>query len=599
MKPYIYSVLLSSLILSACSPIVNTVNGLTTFQSTISGSNYPFAVDPQSGKLQISYTEIDAKALISKNESFEIVLDSLFLRYLQASDPYVMIYSEAWMGSEVMPLDKKKLQRQIVLIKDGLSYNAKQPITSIPILGPVTMGDDSLDVHVSLYVVVLSKNDNQQTVDFLSGVAAVASTAAPQYALIAGAAADVGKTIVAQNRDKIEFEHTFNLTPIHTVNGVFNHKKEFGPNLAEGKLVVIKGENKDRLVPYNNWFYYISPLNWLGHTPTLNSTQFETTSNHLKLKYLNNDFSFFNLYDESANYTLLNIPYGLLKYFILPDNAFITQILNKDPTSPENISVCGNYLLTTTSEKTAKQACNIDSNYGEDLDNTFIQRLYHDKTYAILSVRRTEGSYGNFSELYSAFDKAGYGAQIDNLATTRDQSLTKSKEAADLALQSMNTAIAFERTKRQLSTLAVQGLSSSKTIDDIVTDTTGISTDDQTKLKNIYWEELTVQSAKRLKSKIDSIIHVDNPPSAKDFCSKFVSQISYEQNYWRITGDAKLDPTTTNRDIAWSSILQGISNYLWDSDKTKQYVPVITDNIQKLNIQDLGSPDIEKNMCDQ
>lgn len=131
MKPFIYSTLISSLILSACSPIVNTVSGLTTFQSTISGSNYPFSVEPQTGKLTPVYSKIDAKNLIGK-ESFEIALDSLFLRYLQAADPYVMIYSEAWMGSEVMPLDKKKLQRQIVLIKDGLSFNAKQPFTSIP-----------------------------------------------------------------------------------------------------------------------------------------------------------------------------------------------------------------------------------------------------------------------------------------------------------------------------------------------------------------------------------------------------------------------------------------------------------------------------------
>ncbi len=505
------------------------------------------------------------------------------------------------MGSEVMPLDKKKLQRQIVLIKDGLSFNARQPITSIPILGPVTMGDDSLDVHISLYVVVLSKNDNQETVDFLNGVAAVASSAAPQYALIAGAAADVGKAIVAQNRDKVEFEHTFNLTPIHTITGLFNHKEEFGPNLAEGKLVVIKGENKHRLVPYDNWFYYVSPFNWIGHPPELNSIQFETSSNQLDPKFRNTYLEHFlpKLTEETANYSLPNAPFGLLSFLLKPNISFITLILNKEATSPENISVCGNYLLTTPTP-TDKQACDIDSNNGENPDDTFIQRLYHDKTYAILSVRRTDGSYGDFNTLHSSFDAAGYGAQIDSLVTTRDQSATKSKEAADLALDSVKKAITFERTKKQLSKLANQGLSSSKTVDDVFKDPKDpkdiISAEDKARLKNIYWEELTLQSAKRLKSKIDNITEANASMTKVDFCEKFVNQIAYEQNYWRITSNkditdsSKFDSTTPNRDIAWSSILLGLSNYLFDNDKTKNYASVITDNLEKLKINDSNTP---------
>jgi hypothetical protein len=103
--------------------------------------------------------------------------------------------------------------------------------------------------------------------------------------------------------------------------------------------------------------------------------------------------------------------------------------------------------------------------------------------------------------------------------------------------------------------------------------------------------ELTLQSAKRLKSKVDSLIKTKALPSVEDFCDKFVNQIAYEQNYWRITSNAgQLDSTTPNRDIAWSSILLGLSNYLSDNDDTKKYTPVITGNIENLKIIDSDPP---------
>lgn len=562
MKPVIFSAVLSTLVLSACSPIINTVNGLITFQSTISGSNYPFSVNKE-GKLTTEYTDIDAKNIIGKKESFEISLDSIFIRYLQASEPYVMIYSEAWMGSEVMPIDKKKLQRQIVLIKDGLSFNAGQPITSIPILGPVTMGDDAMNIHISFSVVVLSKDDNRQTIDFLNGAVAVASTVAPQYSLIAGAAAEVGKTIVAQNRDKIEFEHTFNLTPIHSVNGVFNQKKLFGPNLVEGKLVVIKGENEDRLVPYPNWFYYISPFNWLGHAPESTSIRFENST-------------YGPFFKERENYTLPNLPFVLLDYLLIPNNSWATW--NTPPKSPEELTVCANYLMTLNDQKN----CNLNTK-----DINFINRLYHDKTYAILSIKRTDGSYGSFTDLYAAFDKAGYGSQIDGLLTTRDESLTQSKEAADSALASIKSAVTFERAKKQLAKMAVQGLSNSKTVDDVLTENNITNKEDKARLENIYWEELALQSAKRLKSKVDSFIKL---PSAtkQNFCKNFATWIAYEQNLWRIKTSP--DNTASNRNIAWSSILQGLASYLSETDSTTSYAVIITNNLDNLAIQDSAKP---------
>lgn len=611
--------LFSTILLSSCSPVVNTISGITTFQSTISGSNYPFSVDPKNGRLKTIYNEINAEKLIGKHDSFEITLDSLFLRYLQASDPYVMIYSEAWMGPEIMPLDKKKLQRQIVLIKDGLSFNALQPITSIPLLGPVTMGDDSLDVHVSVHVVVLSKSDNQQTIDYLNGVSAVASTAAPQYALIAGAAADIGKAIVNQNRDKVEFEHTFNLTPINSVNGIFKSRHGTGPNLEEGKLVVIKGENEHRLVPYQNWYFYVSPFNWYGHPPEQSSVRFEDGASDLKPGFWNITF------DEEANYTLINLPFGILDFIFIPNNSNVAKFIKKPPIEPGNLSVCGNYLLeikpTSEEQYSIDKICDIKLITDSDNSslNNFTDRFYHDKTFAILSIKRTDGSHGSFSDLYSSFEKAGYGNKIDELNTTYEEYLNQSSASIKQAAESTQTAIEFERAKKQAYKLANEPLYSNKTIDGIISEKSKITNpEDKEKLQILYWEELAIQSAKRLKSKVDNVVDAiikqDSTPNIEKFCEKLDSIISYEQNYWRKPSiksnnteasvkHQKDDQETSNerildsRNIAWSSILFGLSNYLNGKDHTKHYAPIIINNFEKLKVNDNAIPNSPLSIC--
>jgi hypothetical protein len=593
--------ILNGLLMSGCSSVVNTVNGLSTYQSTISGSNYPFSVAPDSGKLQTNYQTIEAKKIIGKHESFEITLDSMFLRYLQASDPYVMIYSEAWMGSEAMPLDKTKLQRQIVLVKDGLSFNAMQPITSVPLLGPVTMGNDALDVHITMYVVVLSKSDNQQTIDYLNGAAAVASAAAPQYAVIAGAAAEVGKAIVNQNRDKIEFEHTFNFSPITTVDGIFKARYNTGPNLEEGKLVVIKGENEHRLLPYPNWHYYISPFNWYGHPPALNSIRFEAANGELKNVLPN--------LDEEGNYTLVNLPFVLLEFFLIPDNSVLSKCCGNPPLPPEELHVSGNFLLSSATPDP------INNNVIGGGKTSFIDDLYHDKTYAILSVRRTDGTYGDFPQLYKSFKDAGYGSKIDELTTSRDEYLAKSSEAISSAANSVQAAIKFERARKLVYKATSSTQSNYKTIDVLIKNADITNENDINKLQEAYWDELSVQSAKRLKSGVDTLIK--NAPNVSLFCSGFSRLIATEQNYWRNPGfkqltqsDAQtqgeqskgqnnLENLLNTRNVGWSSILLGLQNYLNERVETIQFGSAVASYISSgsLNINDDTIPNSTSLSC--
>lgn len=553
-----------------CSRLVNTVNGLTTYQSTISGSNYPFNVDSDTGALNTKYQQVDAKKIISKHESFEIALDSMFLRYLQASEPYVLIYSEAWMGSQVMPLDKTKLQRQIVLIKDGLSLNALVPITSVPLLGPVTMGDDALDVHLSIYVVVLSKADNKETIDYLNGAAAVASAASPQYAVLAGAAADIGKAIVAQNRDKIEFEHTFNFTPISTVSDIFKQNRDTGPNLEEGKIVVIKGENEYRLIPYQNWYYYLSPLNWLGHPPHSNSVRYEYDP------------------DEARTKSIITLPfdYALGIIFPGPYGSFRQIFDSEEEFYPEHLHVCGNYLMTATSDPDDENQGIIDACSTRYFDF----KIYHDKTYAILSIRRTGGSYGDFPSLYKAFQTAGYGSKIDELTTSYDEYLSKSTEALQKATESVQAAVKFERAKKQVYKLAGNVQTSNQTIDKIIKNSEIDNKEDQNKLEEIYWNELSIQSAKRIKTGVDAIIRIG------ESCDQLTTLIFYELNYWRIPSKTNNlnntnDPyITTSRNISWNSILLSLQSYLNEQETTKTLkdCDVIKNSIksESLNIVD-------------
>lgn len=585
----------ASCMFSGCAKVINTVNGLTTFQSTISGSNYPFSVDSITGKLTSYYPAVDATSIIGKGEPFEVSLDACFLRYLQASDPYVLVYSEAWMGSEAIPTERRELQRQILLVKDGVAFNARLPITSIPLLGPVTLGDDLMDVHLSLYVVVLSKNDNEQTVKLLDNLASTAGSVAPQYAMVSGAAAGIGKAIVAQNRDKVEFEHTFSLTPVNSLKGIFktntktitlNNKKiavnEFGPTLAENKLVVIKGENEHRLVPYENWFHYLSPFNWYGHFPASRSTRFEAVSEkNIPFNYLfGNPLNYKDLPGiprlnaDTANYTLVNLPFSLLAGLLISDDSFMT---GNNVTSPNNLTVAGNFLVDDTKE------------------NSFIDQVYSDKTHVILSVKRTAGSYGPFKDIKTKF--SGHGTAIDGLIISPEQALTSSEKAMTTAFEAVKKAAVFERDKAQIIKIAKDSPSGYQSVEKVIKRSNSkeenLSSADQDNLKNIYWDELQIQSAKRLKSAVDSWIRATTTTSnngnlttsllVDDFYSKLNEAVSREKNYWK-TCEATSSP---ERDMAWASVLQALSDYLFATENTKNYSRVITEHFEDLkNIED-------------
>lgn len=513
------SLLLLVIALGGCSSTANTIAGLSTLQSTISGSNYLFFIHPKDGRL-VSYLDgLEAGERIRAGDYFSVSLDFGFVRYLQAVDPYVIVYSETWMGNKPRPTDSEKTLRQVVLLKEGMAPNARLPITSIPLLGPVTMRDDLLDVYVTLKVVVLSKKDNQQTIQLVEGLAGQAAAAAPQYSAIAGAAAATVAAFIAQNRDKVEFEHTFAFNPEGFMSEGVKTSPYFSHTiLREGQIVVIKGESRFRSIPYPNWYYYLYPLNWFGLSPDGASRRFES--------------------DEAPEYTpigeIIRIPasaIGSLFSDARSDASFwnflFPGVADSPATTPANLGLDGYQLVrceekpprsyvTTKTSKTegeskasksgddtrkpaktegdskaskseddtrksgAKGAFGEESCRLKDLEMPFGFRegfwkvfrfmpfvgfplikpqttnIYSEKTHMVLRIHKTKGTRGTFDELLSHF--SDHAVTINEVTTSSSEARHISQERMMAAFDSAKKSVLYERTKQQIRDAAKRGV---------------------------------------------------------------------------------------------------------------------------------------------
>lgn len=480
-------------VLGSCSSTTNTISGLSTLQSTISGSNYVFFVDPQTGNLTGKVDGLEAGERIRAGDYFAVSLDFGFVRYLQAVDPYVIVYAESWMGNKPRPTDSEKTLRQVVLLKEGMAPNAKLPVTSVPILGPVTMGEDLLNVYVTLKVVVLSKRDNQETIQLVEGLAGQAAAAAPQYSAIAGAAAATVAAFIAQNRDKVEFEHTFAFSPEGFLSESVKTSPYFSHTiLREGQIVVIKGESRFRSIPYPNWYYYLYPLNWFGLSPDGASRRFES--------------------DAAPEYTpigeIIRIPasaIGSLFSDARSDASFwrflFPGVADPPATAPANIALDGYQLVKCMNvvdhdadiggdpkdetkfsflkSPPLRRSCKLISIKTDDrnvLDPIkaavkaawkFVPvlgapnipqpttNIYSEKTHFIARVHKTKGTLGTFDELLSHFSE--HAATINEVTTSASTSRNVSAATRKQAFDSVQGTIKFDGMKQQIRHDAKRG----------------------------------------------------------------------------------------------------------------------------------------------
>lgn len=539
----VLSLCLLTPLLCSCASVLNTWSGLTTFQSTISGSNYPFYVK-EDGKLSL-INEFNAKNLIGKNQNFEITLDAGFLRYLQAPDPYVLVYSKAWIGDNPPPTDDKSYLRQILLIKEGTAFNARLPLSSLPLLGPLTMGDKLADVHLSLHVVVLSKQSNEETTNLLDNLAATVATVQPQYAVIAGAAAAIGDAIISQNKDKIEFEHKYKFSAFDSASE--NAKQAaitWTPTLATGRYVVIKGEDENRLVPYDNWFFYVSPFNWLGHKPSIDSTRFELKKGMWDIPY------------EDSNLTLINSPFKFIHQLLLPNESLLGRYNRlggdflschaKSESPPSQLLACGSYLLKK-------------GNCDATIDDKLLESIYTDKTYVIVSIKRTDTTYGSYDNLLSKFKQ-----QADFIDELK---YSTSKVDYVKSISKLQNILAYEAAKKTLASTNEDTPFSIKTIKSFQ-DNKNLSPEEQATLLNSYLEQQDEQSIKRLSAKIESWMETNKSvaySTVKTAFDKFAKKaLTLEKAPWD-----KACATFKTSDLIkanWSDVLETVKIHIIASE---------------------------------
>jgi hypothetical protein len=572
-------------VLVSCSSTTNTISGISTVQSTISGSNYLFFVDPESGRLVSHLDGLKAGERIRAGDYFSVYLDFGFVRYLQAVDPYVIVYSETWMGNKPRPTDSEKTLRQVVLLKEGMAPNARLPLTSIPILGPVTMGDDLLDVYVTLKVVVLSKKDNAQTIQLVEGLAGQAA-AAPQFSAIAGATAATVAAFIAQNRDKVEFEHTFAFSPDGFLSVGVTTTPHFSQTiLREGQVVVIKGESRFRSIPYPNWYYYLYPLNWFGLSPDGVSRRFES--------------------DEAPQYTpigeIIRIPaYAIGSLFsdARSDASFLNflfpGVADGPATTPSDIALEGYHLVKCNVKNakgpgdaaavkgTGKGECKLDNMnagksteilsklgdklmklarfvpfIGEPSTEQQTTNIYSEKTHFVVRIQKTKGTLGTFDELLSHFSE--HAATINEVTTTSSESRRISQARIEEAFKSAKDAILYDRTKQQIRDEAKRGAVKEPDLSNVPDEK------DKESLLKLSIKEHVYYTEKKIMVYAKGI--GDNP-------QLFQKVVEYIQHLRATSWETTLRPSASNQDLwlnGWKLVLENIrsalSNYPQFSEK--------------------------------
>jgi hypothetical protein len=538
----------------SCSAVTNTISGLTTPQSTISGSNYLFLVDQESKNVVKETSTPTNSQLIRAGDHFKVSLDFGFMRYLQAVDPYVIVYSESWMGDSPKPTDPKLTHRQIALSKDGLTPNANLPIHEQSLLGPVTQDQGNHDVHVTVKIVVLSKHDNEETISLLNNLAGAAAAAAPQSAPLSGAVAELGAAVVSQNKDKIEFEHTFTFTG--TAGIVEAKEKHSRLTLQEGTIVVVKGESEFRVVPYQHWGYYAWPFNWFGQIVDPGSQRFEVEPADLELNY------------GTVLWFLVRVPYYLLNaLFIAPQWE-----MSDKGTFPTDLTLAGKALYCQSKDKdkfipTGREV-NLFFKIGRH-ERCPSPYPYHQKTHMVFRIDKSDSSLGTFNEVVTKFSP--HGDFINKLATTSTESRAISNDRLVKAFDATKNAIIYERTKRKILDRSRQN--DFDTVEDISKLPDGITADDKKALVEFLVDRRIISTIDDFlafaRAKVKDAETVEESKKNPQLLKVFPDLVSYIQlKAWKLDDPVSKDAALGKIWIkGWKQVLDKVQSDVYNSSR--------------------------------
>jgi hypothetical protein len=284
-------------------------------------------------------------------------------------------------------------------------------------------------------------------------VAGLAGTAAPQYKLAADAAAAVGAAVVSLNKDKVEFEQTFTFWPsaqaFSTAPDLLRGTTplHWETTLRESRLVVLKGENENRVVPYETWYYYLWPFNLFGRATDGDSRRFEQSGT----VWRNPPDSFWRWPGWFLWWTI-RYPFLLVKdVFVGSGQGTSAQFSKCRPLLKKGVPA-DEWCLGLVGPHLVAKECGVPPPKPEV---GWATCNYDSKTYGVFHVQRTAGSYGTFAQLRDKFAK--YGQLIDDVTTSRGEWEAASSARVQEAFAQLGNFANFERTKKEIRTSTEQG----------------------------------------------------------------------------------------------------------------------------------------------
>lgn len=192
--------------------------------------------------LQDVFTERASK-MIAPGEIFQISLDRMYVRYLEAIDAEVLLYVETTApdAPDIFTPD-----RRLVFYKDGQRHSSFLPFAGQPIYGPAPAPDFPFSVRVLL--VELDKKDRNQLTQLLNAGSTV-SKLSGQYGEAINVGVEVARFIVESNSDDYEFDMTYNFFPTTSQTNKLNHESSILLKMQEQTILSMKDESPVRAVP--------------------------------------------------------------------------------------------------------------------------------------------------------------------------------------------------------------------------------------------------------------------------------------------------------------------------------------------------------------
>ena len=238
-------------------PVALSTAGCST-KAAVAGSIATIRqVDPDGGGLR-DLRQLNSGGVIRPGQPFQIVLNRMFIRYLESIDGEVLLYCETTDPENPDPFGTG--DRRLLYHKIGQPHSSFLPVVDAVVYGPAKAPEHPLLIR--LVLVELDKSDNESYKATLDTAQKIVNIAAPGYAEVANIAAAAAKYIIAQNTDDIEFDLSIYFYPSGATLDADQATTQFVYEwddsvprqalvlpLQTQKIVAIKDEHPRRMIP--------------------------------------------------------------------------------------------------------------------------------------------------------------------------------------------------------------------------------------------------------------------------------------------------------------------------------------------------------------